>query len=312
MIITLTTVENQKNNTNINGTLIDLKECETSLRNAYNIPENEYLFIKKIDIIQDGMKIPKIEYDVYYKSHEQNGTRLKRLNISEVCSENSIDLSIPIILPENLDKLNMSAEYYNDICNPTTSEKGTDISLNDRRKMFVENNETICQEDCYFSEYDRVNQRATCSCKAKDSAPSFIDMNINITKIYQQFKDIKNIINLNILKCYKKLFFLEGIKNNICFFLIFPFIIFHIIVIIIFYCNQEKKLYKKIKDIKFAIKNWHLVKKEEKKLETQITKSEIKTKKNEDNSKSRTRNFFKTKKHKKIKTTLLKKVTKLI
>ena len=86
-----------------------------------------------------------------------------------------------------------------------------------KEKTFVENNETICQDDCYFSEYDKVNQRAKCSCKPKESSSSFIGMNINITKIYQQFTDIKNIINLNILKWFKKLFCLEGIKNNICF-----------------------------------------------------------------------------------------------
>ena len=175
-------------------------------------------------------------------------------------------------------------------------------------KTFVENNETICQDDCHFSEYDKVNQRATCSCKPKESASSFIDMKINITKIYQQFTDIKNIINLNILKCYKKLFCLEGIKNNICLFLIFPFIIFHIIVIIIFYCNQEKKLYKKIKDIKFAIKHWHLVKKGEKKLTSEINVSKIQ---NNITTKSRTRNFFKTKKQKKHKNYPPKKIHRI-
>ena len=80
------------------------------------------------------MKIPKIEYDVYYKSHDQNGTHLIKMNISTVCSKNSSDLTIPMTLPENLDKLNINEDYYNDICNPTTSEKGTDIALNDRRK----------------------------------------------------------------------------------------------------------------------------------------------------------------------------------
>ena len=37
-------------------------------------------------------------------------------------------------LRENLDKLNINEDYYNDIYNPITSEKGTDIALNDRRK----------------------------------------------------------------------------------------------------------------------------------------------------------------------------------
>ena len=67
MIITLTTLENQKNNINNNMTKLDLGECETLLRKEYNIANSEKLYTKKIDIAQEGMKIPKIEYDVYYQ-----------------------------------------------------------------------------------------------------------------------------------------------------------------------------------------------------------------------------------------------------
>ena len=48
MIITFTTTENQKNNKNNNMTSIDLGECETLLRNFYNISDNETLYMKKL------------------------------------------------------------------------------------------------------------------------------------------------------------------------------------------------------------------------------------------------------------------------
>ena len=263
ILITLTTTKNQKNSTKLNNTLIDLKECETSLRKKYLIPNNEDLFIKKIDVIQDGMKIPKIEYDIYYKYNSSNGTYLKKVDIS-TCKYNRIELSLPIEISENLDKLNVSGDYYNDICYPTTSDSGTDVTLKDRRNDFIENNETVCQEDCFLAVYDNINKRAKCSCDAKESAFSFIDMKINATKLYDQFMDVKNIINLNIIFCYKELFCKEGIIKNINFYLIIPFIIFHLVVIIIFYGKQKKKLFKKIKDICFGINNWHLVKEENK------------------------------------------------
>ena len=60
MTITLTTTENQKNNINDNITSIDLGECETLLRNYYNLSNNEILYMKKIDINQEGMNIPKL------------------------------------------------------------------------------------------------------------------------------------------------------------------------------------------------------------------------------------------------------------
>ena len=50
MTITLTTSDNQKNNTNNNMTSIDLGECEIELRKYYNISNNKKLYIKKIDV----------------------------------------------------------------------------------------------------------------------------------------------------------------------------------------------------------------------------------------------------------------------
>ena len=81
MHVTLTKSENQKNNINdesyiTNNTLIDLAECEISLRTFYNISNNESLYIKKIEIIQEGMQIPKVEYDVYSRFREKN-TKIK-------------------------------------------------------------------------------------------------------------------------------------------------------------------------------------------------------------------------------------------
>ena len=90
MTITLTTSENQKNNLDDNMTIIDLGECESLLRNHYGL-YNKTLYMKKIDIIQEGMKIPKIEYDVYYN----NGTSLKKLDTSSICDTSMISLSIP-------------------------------------------------------------------------------------------------------------------------------------------------------------------------------------------------------------------------
>ena len=259
MIITLSTLRNQKNITNNNKTYIDLKECEDQLRYEYNISYDEDFFIKKIDITQDGLRISKIEYDIYYKIYDINGTYLKKLNLS-VCKDINIDLSIHIVLNEDIDKLNVSGGYFNDICYPTTSDSGTDLTLDDRRKEFIDSNETVCQEECYLSDYDKVNQRAKCSCKAKESVLSFIDMKINTSELYKQFTDIDNIINIKIIFCYKELFCKKGIINNIIFFIILPFILLHIIVIIIFYCNQKKKLDKKINNIYFAIDNFYLLK----------------------------------------------------
>ena len=92
------------------------------------------------------MKIPKIEYDVYSKL---NGDNLIKLNKS-ICKDIKVYLSVPVEITENLDILNSSSEYYNDICYIATSDNGTDLILKDRKNEFINKNKTICQEDCAF------------------------------------------------------------------------------------------------------------------------------------------------------------------
>ena len=127
LTITLTTTQNQKNNlNNINNmTILDLGNCEDDLRGFYNISKDVLLYIKKLDIFQEGMKTSKVEFDIYCKL---NGTNLIKLNKS-VCENSKISLSIPIGIKEDIDKLNISSDYYNDICYTVTSESGTDICV---------------------------------------------------------------------------------------------------------------------------------------------------------------------------------------
>ena len=55
MKVILTTSGNQKKNIYTNMTNIDLGECENSLREVYNISENDVLYIKMIEVLQEGM-----------------------------------------------------------------------------------------------------------------------------------------------------------------------------------------------------------------------------------------------------------------
>ena len=162
------------------------------------------------------MKIPKVEYDIYCKL---SGKSLQKLNLS-ICENTKISLSVPIQIPESesLDKLNASSGYYNDICYSSTSDSGTDISLKDRKKEFVENNKTICQDDCKFYDYNHSIQKANCSCEVKESSTSFNDMNINKEKLYENFGESKKeVSNLGITSC-NVLGSKENIESNTGFF----------------------------------------------------------------------------------------------
>ena len=92
--VTISTSDNQKNDKSSNTTTIDLGECENKIKEEYNIPKNKSLYILKIDVKQDGLKIPKIAYEVYYPLF---GNNLIKLNLT-VCEGIKVDLSIPIKL----------------------------------------------------------------------------------------------------------------------------------------------------------------------------------------------------------------------
>jgi hypothetical protein len=250
MKIILTTTIDQKNNNNENETSIDLGKCENLLRKFYNITDGK-IYVKKVDVIQDNWRIPKIGYEVYSKI---NGTNLVKLNLS-VCGTSKIFLLIPVEISENLDKLNTSSDYFNNICYTINSENGAYIPLKDRQKEFIERKKTLCQEDCYLNDYNYTAKKANCSCKPKEKLLSFIDMHINKTKLYNNFVDIKNVANINILTCYKTLLTKDSLIYNVGSYIVIAILIFHIICIIIFYTKQFDLLKLKIKDIVFAIKN---------------------------------------------------------
>ena len=77
IIYTLTNTENQKKSfENKNETSINLGMCENEIKTHYNISKNSFLYIFKKDIFINGMKIPKIEYEVYFPFNNETLTKL--------------------------------------------------------------------------------------------------------------------------------------------------------------------------------------------------------------------------------------------
>ena len=121
------------------------------------------------------MKIPKIDYEVYYPIYDNN---LTKLNLTW-CKGTKIEISIPVKINDNIDKYNPKSGYYNDDCSKTTSESGTDISLKDRRNEFVENNMTLCEGNCDLINYNYSNEKVKCSCEIKTNINPNYDYKFN-------------------------------------------------------------------------------------------------------------------------------------
>ena len=87
----ITSPYNQINNKNKNISNIDLGACENKLKVHYNISLNNSLLILKVDIFEQGLLIPIIEYEIYNEKSKEV------LNLS-ICEDSKIKINIPVII----------------------------------------------------------------------------------------------------------------------------------------------------------------------------------------------------------------------
>ena len=193
-----TSTDNQKNNEENDNITIHLGQCEKVLKDEYNISNNDSLYLLKIIYEEEGMKIPKVEYEVYYPLNNSNS--LNKLNLTKCKSKGlKIEISISVdINNDTLDKYDPNSKYYNDICTRATSDSGTDINLKDRQKEYINNNMSLCQENCKLMNYNFTTKKSKCSCDIKLKMTEITKIKFNKNEFLKSFTDIKSTINLNI------------------------------------------------------------------------------------------------------------------
>ena len=188
-----------------------------------------------------------MEYEVYYNFTKNN---LTKLNLT-VCKNIEIAISIPKEIPMNeLDKYNKSSGYYNDICYTLTNDLGLDVPLIDRRNDLKKNNLSVCEENCEFTGYNPQSKKVICSCFAKLNLPLISEIKVDKKKLFENFKDIRNIGNFKMLLCIKLFLSIKIFINLSNYMLVLIFILGAIsIYVFVFYD------YKKIKETIFNKNN---------------------------------------------------------
>ena len=195
-----------------NMSIIDFNKCKQKLIDKNIIQEEQNLYIMKLDIQEEGMPTPIIEYEIYY--YPENEDNLTLLDLS-ACENIRINIILPITINKNeIEKYNISSDYYNDICKSYTTEEGTDLSLKDRQKEYLEKNLIICQEGCYFSEYYFNLEKAVCSCLTKIKLENISDIRLNNPIKNTNFRKIKYKANFDLMKCAFSIFKRKEYRNN--------------------------------------------------------------------------------------------------
>ena len=235
-IYQITSSFNQNNLLYKNLSVIKLGECEKVLKENYKISSNEALIIFKIEQKEEGFLIPLIEYEIF------NPKTKKSLDLN-ICKDSKINIYIPVSINESLlYKYNPNSNYYNDICNTTTSEFGTDLTLYDRKNEYNNNHYSICSNNCKYINYNSENKTVVCECKVQKG------INFDNSKLLNNLKSNKRKIYLEEMKCFKLIFSNELFKS-ITNYLIILIIIIFIISFIYFYTKENKLLCNQIEEL---------------------------------------------------------------
>ena len=205
----ITSSENQVNNKYDNISTIILGECEDILKKEYKIHKNMPLIILKIDYYKPGTLIPIIGYEVFHPI-----TKIK-LDLS-FCKDVLVNFNLPVSIDENnLFKYDPNNEYYTNECYPSTTEKETDILINDRQNEYNNNNMSICENNCTFNEYDKEAKKATCECGIKTKQLVISELINNTNTLSYNFTNVDQSSNIVTMKCYYTLFTKNGLIKNI-------------------------------------------------------------------------------------------------
>ena len=246
IIYEVTTSSTKKEHRNVS--LIDFGECEKILKEKYKV---DYLLIFKMDVKLNDSYPTFVEYEVY---SPENKTKLDL----SFCENTQIDIYVPLNLDNDTNDLynsmnkngfdifNVNNSFYNDICIPFTSDEGTDMTLNDRKNTYYNDNITLCESSCIYNSYNSTNGKAKCQCSVKNNVTEMKTISYDKIDI-DVLLDIKTFSNIELIKCLKLTFSKEGINKNYGSIIIIFMTTIFISLIIVFNINKDKYISKIIR-----------------------------------------------------------------
>ena len=237
----------------INNNRFDLGECEQILKTQYNLDDNITLIINRTNNNNDRRRRGPMSIEVY---ESINNTKL---NLS-LCNNARFRVDISVNIDErNLFKYDKNSSYYYDICFTYTSENGTDVILNDRRKEFIRNNMSLCERNCNYKGYDRDSKNAKCDCEiVVENTNSDIvseSESDDDENFFNSFINITSISNIEVLNCYKNIFTKDGLIKNFGSYIILTITLIYIISLLYFIIKGYNNF---IDKINIVVKNSHI------------------------------------------------------
>ena len=198
--------------------------------------EKENIFNLKNDLNSDSIDV-EISYPL---SNYENS------NIDDKYSKNLISTIKELhLMDSKLVFYDSKDKIFNDICYPFSSNKNTDMTIEDRINEYLIKI-SLCENNCalikIFDKDEYHNPRSLCQCKFKND---ILLSESSYSFIYEKNK-IKKVLNINALKCVKEVFSPGKIGKNYLFWIFLIILIILVFVLIkVIFCSKnivEKEL----------------------------------------------------------------------
>ena len=174
-----------------------------------------------------------------------------------IVDENGIDLNISKKLYEEykIDVYKANDSFFNDFCMNYTSDKNTDLTLSQRRKIFYQN-VSFCDSNCTYIQVNYTSNTAICACEVKDGIMNDAllgggDEHHNDRSFNSD--DLTSIVNYRVFQCYKQVFNLDRLIRNVGNYTSIIIIIFYTICIIHFCKNRKRNVMSYFQKIKLKM-----------------------------------------------------------
>ena len=224
--------------------IINLKECESLLKEVYPISEDTPLIILKNEKSTNVASEKNVQYEIY------NPITYEKLDLSICLEQNSnIEVNIPIELDTETEKLynslknegydlfDINNKFYIDICTQFTAENGADVLLDDRLLYFFSKIVDIitCPKNCIYNKFIFDTKSLSCQCSANNDNIDLENMNKLIG--YPNFNPSLNgykYTSYKTMKCHKLVFSSKHFDKNAGSIIVLIFFIVHVLFLIYF------------------------------------------------------------------------------
>ena len=246
---------------------IDLGDCTDTIKEYYNISEEENLIILNQEKRYNNEKNKTSEINANsnnlekYSQIEIYDLSGRKLDLS-VCKN---DIKILKYIGEDekininsakqyagigVDIFNASSGFFNDICFQYKTNDGKDIILNDRRTDIYQNI-SLCQNGCMYQgmNYDLMVANCICDSSSLQGEKNNSEYKYNNTEAIQFNSLVKSFLansllafNIDVLYCYNLVFNSEILKSNIGFYIMLIMKAFQISCLIVFFIKRLKPI----------------------------------------------------------------------